>query len=241
MSREQKYTAIILKKQPFKEGDEIITLFTKERGKLRALAKSVKSAKSKLQQKLQQLFLVELTLTAGSLPKIIAAEPVKVFAGLRQNLEASKTAFYAAELVMKFTPDEHKSEALFGILHAFLEFLDSAPQADLLAEGLAKFKITILEASGFGIHSPKNVGPKEKIFFSRFKGGFSLQKSGDALEVSRNTYENFSKLNSIAFPNLAETNINLQNLAELQHLLSGFIEYHLERRIKSEKYLGNMV
>ena len=50
--REQHYSAIILKKQPYREGDEIITLFTKEGGKIRCLAKSVKSPKSKLAAKI---------------------------------------------------------------------------------------------------------------------------------------------------------------------------------------------
>ena len=53
MSRETKLTGIILKKQPLNESDEIITFYTKENGKIRALAKSVKSSKSKLQQKIQ--------------------------------------------------------------------------------------------------------------------------------------------------------------------------------------------
>src|SRR5579863_8757092 len=97
--RESHYTAIILKKQPYKEGDEIITLFTKEGDKIRALAKGVKKPLSKLQQKLQSLFLVNVTLAGGDMPKIIRVEPVKVFAGMRESLAASKLAFYALELV----------------------------------------------------------------------------------------------------------------------------------------------
>ena len=54
--REIKHTGIILKKQPLGEADELITLFTKEQGKVRVLAKSVKSAKSKLQQNCRLCF-----------------------------------------------------------------------------------------------------------------------------------------------------------------------------------------
>ncbi len=60
MPRENTYLSIILKKQAFKEADELITVYTKEAGKLRVLAKSIKSPKSKLQHGLQVLFLVKI-------------------------------------------------------------------------------------------------------------------------------------------------------------------------------------
>src|SRR5947208_3391870 len=79
MPRENTYQAMILKKQAYAEADEIITFFTFEHGKVRALAKSVKSPKSKLQQKLQALFLVQVTLSHSKFPKIITIKnPVKL-------------------------------------------------------------------------------------------------------------------------------------------------------------------
>ena len=235
MSREQNYTAVILKKQPFNEGDEIITLFSKERGKIRALAKSVKLSKSRLQQKLQSLFLIQATFTAAAgLPKIISAEPIKVFVNLRQNLTASKMGFYAAELVMKFTADEQKNEPLFNLLCQFLDFLDLANDDVVLNSGLAKFKIEILGTSGFGIKKPKQA---EEIYFSFAKGGFSSDKTPEALAVSKQAYKTFSTLSSGDFASLGSANGQSDSIEELQRLLSGLIEYHLERKVKSEKYI----
>lgn len=243
MSREHKYTAIVLKKQPFKEGDEIITFFTREQGKVRALAKSVKSPKSKLQQKLQSLFLVDLILSggparlggAGKLPKIIFAEPKVVFAGLRQNLQALKMAFYAAELSLKFTPDEHKNESLFGALASFLGFIDNGPDNHQLNAALAKFKLEALTALGLSLNYPARLGPE--IFFSSSHGGFTAQKFADASPVSRGVYAEFMRLkNSVwgEFPGDQPASV----LAELQNLLSRFIEYQLERKLNSEKFLN---
>lgn len=254
MSREQKYTAIILKKQPFKEGDEIITLFTEEQGKLRALAKSVKLSKSKLQQKLQSLFLVEIIVSHGQLPKIIGVEPVEVFPTLRENLTAMKMAFYCVELVLKFTADEHKNQQLFDLLADFLRFLNATSDEKTLGLGLTKFKLEILSASGFsitklkaavgqGINSDtfrKSPQAGGGIYFSRFKGGFSQEKTGDAVAVVLPAYEAFLKLRAATFSGLPGLlAIAPTNIGELQRLFSGFIEYHLERRVKSEQYLQN--
>lgn len=214
MPREQSHTAIILKKQPFGEADEIITFFTRESGKLRGLAKSVKLAKSKLQNSLQSLFVVQISLAGkGHLPQIIAAEPQKVFSGLRQDLEALKGAFYAAELVLKFTPDAQKDEGLFDLLAGFLEFLDSHPSSR--EAGLAKLKIDFLQLEGFSAASHRDLAQKP-----------DLLKLCQKLEVT-----GFNELPAL----------DLKGLTPLQEFLSEFIVYNLERQLKSERFLKDSV
>jgi recombinational DNA repair protein (RecF pathway) len=177
------------------------------------LAKSVKSPKSKLQQKLQVLFLVDFTLAQAKLPKIISVEPREVFYSIRENLSASTKAFYALELVLKFTPDEHKNEKLFSLLKDFLGILNKESNQEILEQSLAKFKIEILEAVGFGIHKPADF----------------------ITNIEPEIYKIFSEIKEAKFNNLA--NINKRKLEQLQELLSDFIEYQLERQVKSEKYL----
>jgi DNA repair protein RecO (recombination protein O) len=234
MSRETKCRAIILKKQPFNEGDEIITFYTLELGKVRCLAKSVKSPKSKLQQKLQSLFIVDLSFTHGRLPKIISVETVKVFRRMRENLESLKRAFYAQELVLKFTPDGQKNEQLFVLLENFLEFLDAKSEEKFLDLGLLKFKLEILQVLGLGVKS--SAGDNQPIFFSASKGGFSRQSSADNLKVPPEVYGLFLELKDLGFTDLDKVK-NIGGEKDLQNLLSQFIEYQLERKVKSEKYL----
>lgn len=233
MSREQTYTSIILRKQPYGEGDELVTVFTKEAGKLRALAKSVKFSKSKLQYGLQVLFLTKLTLTRSKLPKIIGTEPVQTFSHIRDNLENSKIAFYIIELVLKFTADEHKNEQLFELLRGMLEMLNADLTSEVLDLALAKFKLGILQASGLDVHYPS--GNHTQIYFSNYKGGFTLDSAADSRIAKPETYEAFLRLKDIDFGALISQ--PRPNLGDLQELLSSFIEYQLERKVKSEKYL----
>ena len=216
MSREHKYQAIILKKQPFNEGDEIITFFSLENGKIRGLAKSVKLAKSRLRHALQTLFLVNIRLTASKgMPKIISAEVVKSFSGIRENLPAAAGAFYAIELLLKFTADEQKNEKLFNLLLDFLSFLDDYPAED---PGLAlvKFKTELLSAVGLSVTFHDD-----------------LAKQADKLRQCQ-------ILEQTAYKNLA----SLKNFGEinlLQEFLSNFIVFHLERQVNSEIFLKNVI
>ncbi|MDR3642081.1 MAG: DNA repair protein RecO [Candidatus Doudnabacteria bacterium] len=233
MPQEQTRLAIILKKQPYNEGDELITVFTREAGKLRALAKSVKLQKAKLQSRLQQLFLVNLELTSAKLPKIIGVESRATFLKMRDNLAAVKMAYYASELILKFTPDEQKNEALFDLLAEFLKFLDSESKQPVLDLALAKFKINILRTLGLDISYP--AGAK---FFSNSHGGFVAGQSQDSRPVTLPTLDLFISLKDCRFDYLVSLNFGDQVLLEnLQNLLSQFVEYQLERPVKSERYL----
>lgn len=214
MSREQKYTAIILKKQAFNEADEIITFFTREAGKVRALAKSVKLPKAKLQNALQSLFLVHLTLAGqGRLPKIISAEPKKTFSRLRHNLNSLKRAFYASELVLKFTPDGQKNEKLFVLLLELLNFLDADNQNIDLA--LAKFKAGFLSSAGL---------------------------SATAHDDLKDRAEQLNLTLALEACSFADLNLKTwSDIAPLQKFLSDFIVYHLEREVKSEAFLKSVI
>ncbi len=235
MSRENTYTAIILKKQPYGEADEIITFFTKELGKVRGLAKSIKLSKSKLQQKLQALFLVHITLTRARLPKIIRAETIETFSNLRQSLPAVGHAFYAAELVMKATADEHKNEALFEALFQLFVFLNSADNQENYMLAVLRFKLLALKVLGLMPMLPENKeAVLEKYFFNPHKGGFVKQSSAGSWPVD---VEAIKLLKELEFGTALDAiKTNQKALSAAQHLLSVFIEYYLERKMKSDNF-----
>jgi DNA repair protein RecO (recombination protein O) len=241
MSKEQKYNCIILKKTPFKEADEIVTVFSRELGKLRFLAKSSKSNKSKLAFALQNLLLVNITLAGGfgrSMPKVISSQIVESFPRLRENLQACALAFYASELVYKFTPDEQENPVLFELLTDFLQFLNTSQLNNLLLNpALAKFKINFLDSIGYSLSCPSSVMPDEKLFFSNLSGGF-IKK---ALSLDSKSIKTLSVRQCIILKpgSFAELGLSeeLLDCEELNSLLTGFLEYQLERTIHSEKLL----
>lgn len=257
MSREKRFLAVVLKMQSFGESDELVAFFTKEQGKVRALAKAVKLSKSKLKPALQSLFLIHLTLAGNAgLLKVIHAQIVKTFLHIRESLPAVSAAFFAVESVYKFSADEHKNEPLFHLLEHFLQFLDEWAKASrqpaarpetekaLLALAVAKFKIEFLSAVGLGVHAPQEFsGPGPALGFSNSRGGFvaKASASGDFVPVSREIFHLFMELDREPFAKLALTpalsHFNPKQVDSLQKILSSFLEYMLERPLKSEKYL----
>jgi DNA repair protein RecO (recombination protein O) len=146
----KKLTGIILKKQNYKEADQIITLWTREAGKVRVMAKSLRLPKSKLCSSMQDLGLVEIDLAGrGNLMTLIGAKLIRQHSRLITSLAKASQGFYAAELIMKMTADEQPNESVFNLLTAFLEKIDQE-HVDSLAHA-DEFALNVAEILGFGI------------------------------------------------------------------------------------------
>lgn len=236
MSRENSYSAIVIKKQAYGEADEIVTLYTRQAGKLRVLCKSSKLPASRLGPALQTFFSVNVRLTKSSaLPKVIGVEVKNVFPYLQAHTSDLPMAFVAAEIIMRATPDEQTNESLFDLLASYLDFLNSQTfEADGRRLGLLKFKIDALEALGLGISYPQNF-TGSGLIFSNSRGGFSVDSAvGSGMRNLQNLFDQFLHLKQSHFPNLPKSVIGLR---DLDSLVSDFLSYQLEREIKSEKFI----
>ncbi|HEV8601223.1 MAG TPA: DNA repair protein RecO [Patescibacteria group bacterium] len=209
----RKYTGIVLKKQNYKEADQIITVWTKQAGKIRVLGKSLRRSQSKLAYSLQDLSLVDIELVASKhLPTLVSAQCLKNFKNLREDLSKVGTAFYASELILKMTADEHPNHEAFSLLKEFLEYLN-VPETKIekFSPALEAFSLKLLSCLGFG--KPKN--------------SKSALQLNDYIEV----------LDNYSFGEAEKLNISQVQRRQLHTIISGFIESVLERHLKSELFL----
>ena len=145
----KKLTGVILKKQNYKEADQILTVWTKEAGKVRVLAKSLRLPKSKLNYAVQDLGLSEIDTVGSQLPVLIGAKCIRQFGSLREDLQKIAIGFYAAELMLKMTADEHPNETAFLLLKDFLYNLDKPTYSAQDFGLLDSFSLDLLDALGF--------------------------------------------------------------------------------------------
>ncbi len=151
----KKLTGVILKKQNYREADQIISLWTKETGKIRIMAKSLRLAKSKLAYNLSDLTLVEVEVVGrNSLPTVISCTCKNNYKNLREDLIKMGSAFYASELMLKMTADEQSNDQAFGLLTEFLQKLNDLESVEHY-ELLDNFALGLSSVLGFG--TPKKV------------------------------------------------------------------------------------
>ena len=80
--------ALVIGSMRYKEADRIITLYTRDRGKVSAVAKGVRRTKSKVGGRLEPFSLVKMSLHAGrsTLYTVLGVETVRTFQAVRDEL-----------------------------------------------------------------------------------------------------------------------------------------------------------
>ncbi|TSC66094.1 MAG: DNA repair protein RecO (recombination protein O) [Candidatus Doudnabacteria bacterium Gr01-1014_77] len=242
--------AIILKKNLFSEGNEILTMYTRESGKVRAVARSVKSPKSRLSYALQTFFFTELeVLPNKKLPAVTSVKPLEVFAGIYSNPQKVAYAMYATEVLLKSTPDEEVNEDIFDL---FLEFLRHLDSSDALKHSCADiFVLELLALSGYRLSIENCVvcGKvlSKDISFSNRRSGFVCKgcalKVSDAFVVSDMTYLLIAKHANKQSKQADYASIDAESgdlSGEVHRIVESFAKHILERDLNASGLLGKL-
>ena len=112
----EKAHALVLRTTDWSETSRIATLWTREFGKVHALAKGGRRLKSNFESALDLLTvcsIVFLRKSSGSLDLLTEAQVVQRFPRLRADLGALYAAYYVAELLADWTEDYDPHPPLF--------------------------------------------------------------------------------------------------------------------------------
>ncbi|WP_034638601.1 DNA repair protein RecO [Desulfofalx alkaliphila] len=143
--------AVVLHQKPMRGADKIIIMFTREYGKLRAVAHGAGKSSSRKRGAVQPLCHSRLLLYRGKeIDTVNQCEAITFFTRLRDHLEILALAVYICELVDALTGEGDQNEPLFILLLTTLGWLNQ-PQVDLPgAERLvAGFEIKALGLTGY--------------------------------------------------------------------------------------------
>jgi DNA repair protein RecO (recombination protein O) len=146
-----KALALVIKTADWSESSRIATFWTREFGKVRALAKGGRRLKSNFESSLDLLTFCDIVLvrkTSGALDLVTEARVRERFGQLRHDLRALYAAYYVAEMLGDWTEDHDPHPALFD---EALETLRTLGQKDVHAgPRLARFELILLRELGYG-------------------------------------------------------------------------------------------
>ncbi len=242
--------AIILKKNLFSEGNEILTMYTRELGKVRAVARSVKSPKSKLAYALQTLFFTELEMLPNKkLAAITGVKPLEVFQNIYANPQKVAYAMYATEVLLKSTADEEENTEIFDLFLELLRHVDRSKHLKHVCVDIFVLELLALSGYALTVHSCVLCAKKltEDISFSNRKGGFVCKdcalKVSDASRVSEPMYLLIAK-----HANLKSTQEDFEEIdngalefaGEVHRITESFAKHILERDLNTSGLLGKL-
>jgi DNA repair protein RecO (recombination protein O) len=109
--------ALVIGSMRYLEADRILTLYTKERGRLGVIAKGVRRTKSKTGGRLEPFGLVRISLHSGrSLYTVVGVETVRTFQGVRDELFRMEEGARLLGAVRHLFPEEEGHPAAFNLL-----------------------------------------------------------------------------------------------------------------------------
>jgi DNA repair protein RecO (recombination protein O) len=176
-----KTEAIVLRSIRYGEADRILHLYTPEHGRLGAIAKGARRARSRFGARLEPFFQIGVVLHEGrgDLYTVTGVDTIDAHGGLRESAEALDCAARACDAVSRLFETDEPHPEVFALLANELTLLGSGPAhpahpaAARPENGLA-FRLKLLLAAGIvpQLGSCANCGERDHLTgFSAAAGG----------------------------------------------------------------------
>jgi DNA repair protein RecO (recombination protein O) len=149
-----KTEGIVLRSLRYGEADRILHLYTPHRGRVSAIAKGVRRARSRFGGRLEPFFRLQLVLYEGrsELLTVTSAETVGAHARLREDARALDAAGRACDAVSRLFETADANPPVFHLLANELALLDADPAAHATQANQLAFRLKLLLAGGFAPH-----------------------------------------------------------------------------------------
>ncbi|MFH1946618.1 MAG: DNA repair protein RecO [Candidatus Magasanikbacteria bacterium] len=145
--------SIILSRRDFRESDQIISLYTLEKGKQEVLARGVKKITSKNSAHLEPFSFVEVDIVPGKeIDHLTKVQPINYFVNIRKDLQKSLASANIVNLTDRLVHSGEQDERIFELLKSWLEYI-GVQSSELRAHLLDGFVVKLLVLLGFDILS----------------------------------------------------------------------------------------
>jgi DNA repair protein RecO (recombination protein O) len=142
--------ALVIGSMRFKEADSIVTLYTKERGRLSAIARGLRKTKSKVGGRLEPFTLTQVTLHTGrSLYTVVGVETIRTFQGVRDELFRMEEGARLLASVRRLFPTEERNVPAFNLLARTLARLSAAADAAAACRVVLAARLKLLSVLGY--------------------------------------------------------------------------------------------
>ncbi len=239
-----KTRALIINSMDYLENDKILTVFTEDKGKIKAIAKGVKKPKSSLRACVQPICFSDLHIRSGkSLEQITQGRVLEFYGDIREDINCLLNTLYIFEILDKTL---HEKAPLPELFASTLEFLNSLAEKGFNPLYIRYFELNLLIELGYRplwnqccccgrITSPMLY--------------FCLDRCATICDdCKRESQRNISIMGETAgILNLLSTSkINIvprlhvspQALKQIEMILEKYMEYHFEKRFSMKATLS---
>jgi DNA repair protein RecO (recombination protein O) len=244
----EKATAIVLKVVEFSETSSIVTLFSREFGKIHGLAKGARRPKGPFESALDLLAVCQVVFlrkSSGALDLLTEAKLQRRFRPPGRDLSCLYAGYYVAELLSELTDDYDPHPELFDLAEQTL--------AELSREGTPSLSVLRFELAALALlgHLPsldtcvgcgKTVPAAARVAFGLIAGGVLCETcrigKRTIVSISGGALQAMARLADLESETWKRLTIDPKVRGELRGLVGNYIAHHLGHRPKMHEYLS---
>ena len=239
--------AIVLRRVNIGETDRVVTLYTRNKGKVATIAKGARKSLSRLAAATEPFIFGRYMLATGqNLDVMTQVEIKESFSKIRKNVERVAYAIYFLELVDSFTEEREIGQDIFDTLLSSLYLLENGVRPQITARS---FEMKLSALLGY---SPQlnaclrcdAVPEGQELTYSPSLGGLVCRECGplpeDVLYLHRESVSAMKRLLVAEPAQLREMILSPENLKEVTQALRRHIRYRLERDLRSAEFLQSL-
>jgi len=240
MQKHYKDQAIVLHSIRWKESSKIITLFTRDKGILKVIARSVYRPNNPMGGRLESMNLLEIVVVqkqSRSLQILQEAELIDSFYDLRRDLSRLPYALAVLELIQQTLEEQNSDEIFFDFTVYLLKTFISVSQPEII---LVYFLLKLSSFLGFkpAFNTCQSCGTKnlkDTVYFSIENGTVLCPDCSGGLEYLSPLREDqlyfLQQLQTFHHKRLTEFPLSPPTGLNAVQLLIRYLSFHLEHTI----------
>jgi len=241
---------IILCHRDFRESDRVITIFTREYGKLEMMAKGSRKISSKLAGSLEPFVITELNVVKGkSLDTITASQIIENFKSIKAHYDKLLFANHLVEIVDDLIKVHFKEERIFKLIEDTFRQLENNGHTEMYQTKMKWFFCwRLLWFLGYGPQLYKCVSCRQTLkeynnYFSFLKGGILCEKcklDGEA-KISSEAIKVIRLLVDDKWMTINRLNLKGVIIREINLITDKNLKYIMERDLRVNPVVKNRI
>ncbi|MDD4601642.1 DNA repair protein RecO [bioreactor metagenome] len=236
--------AILLSVRNWGEADKMVTLFSREHGKIGAIAYGARRPKNRLAAGMQPFMHINISLTPGKgLDYIKQYETINTFRPIRENLDYMAYGALIAELTAELCPDHQPEPLIFDLLEGILRLLSERNPRVVVLAGAWQ----LLALSGFSPQYTYCTSCSKDLilpaYFSAAIGGGLCPscRTTESFAFSAAAGDFLDKLLQLDWQAPTAFKVSGAALVEIEKLLICYLKYHIDKPLKSLDFIRQVV
>lgn len=241
----QKVEGIVIRTIDYGESNKIVTLYTREHGKIGVMSRGAKKPKSRLAA-VSQLFIYGTFLFQRSpgLGTLNQAEIIDSFREVRHDLFRASYATYIVEMIDKLTEEKQPNPYLFELLYQTIHYLNEGIDADVL---LRIYEMKMLAVAGIlpQLDECVSCGSADvPVAFSIREAGFLCHRctyrDSRAYPLSAHSARLLRLFYYFDLERLGQISLKPETKQELKKIISAYYDEYSGVRLKSKRFLEQL-